>query len=286
MNMDKLKAQVKRHLQNCSFTDQDWQKVLDYCKGIYGGGSMHRAIRPQYKSTYEEFVDWMENGFASSNIVRCKDYICIVADQFGEEVITNVLMAPTGELSTEETRFKSDQVSLANIADCKKIMNKLSNNGYRYSPSLSKLIRTYCPKENTMVGLTINGTDCNGVFREFDGDLVRLHFYVSDGMVVKDYHGKADVRMITKKGMDEVYETLKKEGLAWNYRTGMLEKTVKRVAKGETYWYISDKFTIVSAKDSYLLTHNTRYTRGNYFYYYKDALDFLNMILEKRKESR
>ena len=36
--------QIYRYTSDCQFSDGDWQKILDYCRKLYGGGKIHKAM--------------------------------------------------------------------------------------------------------------------------------------------------------------------------------------------------------------------------------------------------
>ncbi len=286
MISEKTKEQVKRHLQNCSFNGNDWRKVLDHCKTLYGGGSMHRALKPKYKSTYEEFMDWLENGHASGDIVRYRDHICIAADEFGDKTLISAMMTGSTLTDTELMEVPRETVSPASDDDRKAITERMRKDGYKFSRPLARLVRSFRPQDGKRVTAIIGDREYNGVFKCFEGDDVHLSFYIDNGEITENYVGPAELKMITREGVEEIDRVLKSHGLFWNYRSGNIEKETKRVGEGETYWYITDRFTIVSGKDSRNLRHNTRYIRGNYFVNYREALDFLNMIIQKRKGCR
>lgn len=282
--MAKTKEQVKKHLRNLSFSGNDWMMVLGKCRDLFGGGSIHRAIHPTSESTYKQFTDWLDNGYGSGDVVRCGDRVCIVADETPDHVEICVAVNDDGEIDTDAAPVPRSGIVSATDNERKRLSDIMRRNGYSYSESLGRLVRAYKPLPYERVSAVIRGKRLNGIFREFTDDgLVRLVFHVYDGKIIEGYCGDADVSRITKDGIQEIDNALASHDLMWNYRTQKIEKTMRRAKEGETYWYISDKFTVVSGKDNRNATHNTRYKRGNYFVNYKDALDFLIEMDKIRK---
>lgn len=79
-----------------------------------------------------------------------------------------------------------------------------------------------------------------------------------------------------KKGLSAMMADL---GLSFNPENGVFESSSPRVALGEIYWYITDRFTIRAETDRRTPTHNSRYMAGNYFTSPEKANEFLRKVL-------
>ena len=283
--MPKTREQTRRHLRDCIFGDDEWKTILEFCKLKYGGGSIHRPQNPIYESSYSQFTDWFDNGYGSGDIVVYNGNPCIVSDENPDGVVICV-MVDNGSISTEKIIVGHNDVCPANDNEAGMLMAALRNSGFRYSDGLSRLVKIYRPLQYERVGVFINGEWHNGIFDGFDGNNVKLVFHIDNGKLVYGHNGACDIRRISKDGINEIDNVLTVNGLMWNHRTHHVEPIAKRAKKGDTYWYISDKFTIVNGRDNYNLVHNSRFKRGNYFVNYKNALDFLIRIMEIRKTGR
>ena len=51
--------QIIRYTSQCRFPDDDWQKVLAYCRERFKGGKIHKALSPISESSYDQFVNWL-----------------------------------------------------------------------------------------------------------------------------------------------------------------------------------------------------------------------------------
>lgn len=281
--MAKTKEQTKRHLRSCDFSGLDWEMVLELCRQEFGGGSVHKSINPEYKSTFSDFKEWFDNGFGSGDIVRYGKLLCIVSDETPVGVVISVKINSDGEIDTDPDTISRFRLSDTVGFEKKWVEDVLKFNGYSFSQSLSRLVKSYKPKPYERVSVRIRGKQYNGIFESATPSTVSLLLYISDGKIVNGYNGEADVNRINKEGIKEIDDVLAANGLMWNYREHKVEKIIRRAKKGDTYWYISDKFTLVSGKDTYNLSHNARFKRGNYFVNYRDGLEFLVKIMEMRK---
>lgn len=73
---------------------------------------------------------------------------------------------------------------------------------------------------------------------------------------------------------------LEKYGKVWNDKLHRIEPIDPKVAKGEKYWYISDKMAVVTDREKGTPTSHFRYIAGNYFKSYDEALEYLGKFHE------
>lgn len=73
---------------------------------------------------------------------------------------------------------------------------------------------------------------------------------------------------------------LERFGKVWNDKLHRIEPLEPKVAKGEKYWYISDKMTVVTDREKGTPTSHFRYIAGNYFKSQDEALEYLGRFQE------
>ncbi len=90
------------------------------------------------------------------------------------------------------------------------------------------------------------------------------------------------IRLLTLKEKQKSLNTLETFGYTWD-EAAMWVSSLKRprMRIGQTYWYITDRFTLSAEKDKYTPLHNQRHECGNYFLTPDDAEEVLNVIREK-----
>ena len=62
--------QIYRYTADCRFSDEDWQRVLEYCRKRFKGGKIHKALYPKADSTYKQFRKWIETGLYGDSTVE------------------------------------------------------------------------------------------------------------------------------------------------------------------------------------------------------------------------
>lgn len=284
----KTKEQIIKYASQCYFSDEDWQKVFDYCRKQYGNSGVRKALKPLSQSTYQQFLDWIDNGYGVGDIVRyghtlgilgayTPDYVYLaVYLSFEDELIEDKLEVPRHKV------FKSSDSDKWKMHDLMKLMN------VTFSVSSACLVKTYQPDNGDIVRVTIGNLQTTGIYRVSDGSNFYFYVFVQDGNIKKDYFtpvGSVTISKPTKTDVERLQIALAKNKMEWSARHKVLRIIENaRVAKGEKYWYFSELFSISSDIDMYTKKHNERHKKGNYFCAYGTAVLFAQKVISLRKE--
>ena len=79
--------QIYRYTADCHFSDEDWQRVLEYCRKRFKGGKIHKALYPKADSTYRQFRKWIETGFGAGDMVSYGNTMGIVSSSTPASIV-------------------------------------------------------------------------------------------------------------------------------------------------------------------------------------------------------
>ncbi len=286
----KTKEQILRYISQCTFSDCDWQKVLTYCRENFGGGKAHKAIRPLPNSfsTYDEFIDWIENGIGVGDIVRYGHTIGIIGAYTPGYARLAAYLSLDGELIDNTMEIVKTKIFEANEFEIAEMKRKLLCKGLEFSVSLSYCINAYRPQNGAVVRVTKDNEKTTAIFHYLDEEYIYFYAYVDGDKVIKNKKcNRGSIAMSAPTKMDErrLKVVLANNKLEWlpRYKTLRLVQ-FSRASKNGRYWYFGDKFSVCSDIDKYTMLHNERHKCGNYFVNYKEAILFAQKVLELRKE--
>lgn len=284
----KTKEQIAKYTSQCHFPDEDWQKVLDYCRERFGGGRIHKAMHPVSESTYSQFLDWIDNGYAVGDVVRYGHTLGIVGAYTPDYACLAVYLSFDKELIEQKLEVYPYKLIKPTVSDINEIDNMLRIKGLSFSVSLACLMKTYQPENGDIVRISTDFSQTTGIFRVNDGTSLYFYVYVSEGEIVKDYVipvGSVTISKPTKTDVERLQVALAKNKLEWSARHKTLRVVENsRVAKGGKYWYFSERFSVCADIDMYTKKHNERHDVGNYFCSYNDAVLFMQKVKNFRKE--
>lgn len=286
----KTKEQILRYISQCEFSDDDWQKVLVYCRQRFGGGKAHRALKPLPNSisTYQEFIDWIDTGIGVGDVVRYGHTLGIIGAYTPGCIKLAAYLSFEDELIDNTIEIVRSKVYQANDAEIALIKQKLIAKGFEFSVSMSCCVKTYQPKGGEIVRVTKDKKQTTAVFRSNDGQYNYFYVYVEDGGIVKDKEievGGVVMSTPTKTDIQRLMTTLAKNKQEWLPRRRILRSVeMSRAAKNGKYWYLSDRLSVCSDIDKYTKLHDERHKSGNYFVSYQTAVLFTQKVRELRKE--
>lgn len=286
----KSKEQVLKYISQCRFPDEDWECVLDFCKKQYGGGKAHRAISPISDSTYVQFEKWLTNDIAAvGDIVRYGHTIGIVGASTPDCTRLACYFNLNGELIEQSLDIVPSKMFQAFQTDKDKVAIALRKNGVRFSISLAALVAIYKPSCGDIVRIVVGEKASVGIVRSVDSEHIYMYVYVDKKDIQRDIQIKTQDVMIaksTKTDLRKLQVALNKAGYEWSFANKALVKVnIERVADGERYWYVTERFTVCSDVDRYnKRQHEERYKVGNYFSSYQAAFLFCQKVLELRKK--
>lgn len=284
----KTKAQVAKYVFQCHFSDEDWQKVLNYCRKHFGGGRIRRSLAPLSESTYSQFLDWLDNGYGVGDTVRYGHTVGILGAYTPDYACLAAYMSFEGELIEQRLEIPRYKVIRPTEGDRQKIHDKLKSMNMAFSVSFGCLTKVYQPDNGDIVRITGCDFQTTGIYRVTDGETLYFYAFVQGGGIVRDYSVKAGLVTVsrpTKTDVERLQVALAKGKLEWLARHRMLKMVESaRVSKGERYWYLSETFSICSDVDMYTKRHDGRHKNGNYFCAYGTAILFAQKVKGLIKE--
>ena len=284
--MGKTKEQVNRYLTHCRFPEDDWAKILLYCRKN-DLGYAHKATHPKSDSTYGQFIQWLRTGYGSGDVVRYGHTIGILSSCTPEYSAFCAYLSYDGQLIVSDLQVSTDRIIAPAKDDARKIYGLLKMSGLDFDTRLARVYEKKLPQPYSRVSYRYGGVCGYGVIDRYDGDVVHFIFGVENSRLLLDFDVpiyELGTEPIDKNGIRIITETLNDNLLRWNHFSNCLESLSPRVRVGETYWYITDKFTVSGAIENRARTNDVRYERGNYFINHSEAVDFLQEILQMRKK--
>lgn len=279
--------QIARYVSKCHFCDEDWAKVLQWCKEHFGGGKVHRSIKPISESTYEQFVEWADHGIGSGDVVKYKDEIGIVGDCTPDKSFLTAYLTADGQFIQDRLISTPDSFILASPQERKRFYDILREHGLVFSCSVGNCVPAWLPNHGDFVRATYKKKNYLGIFDSFteNGCLfyclnnrkeIRVSYEIPSYDVA---FCKANV--VDKERIEKILQT---NGYKWDIEHQELQSVVdKQRIRGDVYWYMSEMFTPSSDYDRYRKLDDERYNAKNYFYNIKECWDFCQRVRELQK---
>lgn len=278
--------QIKRYISHCKFPDDDWQKVLAYCRERFSGGKVHRALSPISESTYEQFKEWLGTGLGSGDMISYGKTMGVIKTCTPEVTILAAYCDYDCNLIVKDMKVQNvERLKYLDLERQSKLRTLMYNSGYYYAEDVCTVIKMYTPKENYYVSYNNDITEVSGIGMYSKSDNNKYYFLAfldKDGLHL---NYEIDINctplcQITDKEKARFHKALEKAGLTFNVR---LNKLVKIPPRGNNkYWYLNECFEIVQDKDTGGKRHSVRYDAGNYFTDYTQAILFMQEVKKIR----
>ena len=282
----KTLEQVCKYLSSCLFSDSDWNMVLGLCREIYVGGKVHRPKRGKYCTTFGEFTTWLDVMPGQGDIVRYGNIIGAVGKCTPSDYVLCAYTGIDGHLIRKDMVVSPSRLVMAEDGEACAFKRLMSEAMVRYSDRLGMLVSIYVPQNGEFVTIRQNGMIMRGVFDRVDGCKYCFYFVDGDGRVAPSSipFDECELCKASAKDSVELYATFSRLGVMWNPRDKSFREVSARANVGSKYWYVNDKFYVCQANDMKTPLHNERYSNGNYFTSYGEALVFLKKMKELRME--
>lgn len=284
--MGKTKEQVNKYLTHCKFPDDDWKRILLYCRKN-GLGYAHKAAHPKSESTFDQFVEWFRTGYGSGDVIRYGHTIGILSTCTPNYSELCAYFSYDGQLIIAELPISTDRIIKSAENDARKIYGQLRMAGLDFDKQLGRICKKKLPPLNTRISYQHNGITGYGVIDMLDNNVVHFLFGIENNKIKQDFEVPLvdlATSIIDKNGLAVISSVLNDALLRWNPASNQLEKLHPRAKIGETYWYITDKFSVSSAIENKAPTSDVRYEHGNYFTNHSEAAKFLTSIQQLRKQ--
>lgn len=280
----KTPDQIYRHISLCRFSDEDWRRVKAYCQE--NEVRVRKAAFPITDSTYDQFIDWLGNGFGSGDLVRYGNIVGILGDSVPGLTFMPAFLDPEGKLSLRDLNVREPErlESLDEISS-EEWRKQFFDSGHDYDIKSGAVLKI--PKLKH--GCFYKFSDCTptnfkmGMFDEYGEDEYKFLAYSDNGKIHTDYSvpiNNTPLRLATERDIVRFNNQIDRASLIFNENTG---KYMKRPPRNKSnYWYVDDLFQVCVGKKSDKKIRLERWLVGNYF---SDPLE-ANLFVEKLKKLR
>lgn len=295
----KTKRQVIDFFKSNHFaTAEDCEMVSLFCQNNCG-------LTPKDFPTFtapgsinsQTFIEWYRNGFGIGDIVFEKETgsYYVVSNSSIANIQTCAILS---NLCKTGKKWKPNSVELnaTTLSSVSEIENKamiisLAEQGYEFNYDKKTLRKKYIPEINERVEFSRGNYIGLGVVRSINPVENSIEFFCyfiyNDKKIGYSMHesGICDVMSFQFNPMTVVAarrlnRELERYGKVWNDKLHRVEPIDPKVAKGEKYWYISDKMTVLGDREKGTPTSHFRYIAGNYFKDENEALEYLGRFHE------
>lgn len=279
--------QIIRYTSHCRFPDEDWQMVLAYCRERFKGGKIHKAIKPISFSTYSQFLDWIDNGLGSGDMVSYGHTPGIIVSSTPDKTLLTAYLDYDGNLMTQQMDvLHPERLKPLEDEGSRQLRKLLIDNGLEYSTKSHGLISLCTLKENfyVIIGDSDSGIADVGMYLESDGYKHKFAALVRDGELMMDCWIDTDytpLRRAEEQDIQRFHKAISKAGYAYNARVKQFVKQ-PNVGSDNVYYYLNDRFEIATEKDNGGDIHASRFAVGNYFLDFGEALMFMKEIRKMR----
>lgn len=293
----KTPDQIYRHVTHCKFTEKDWERVKAFCNNM----KIRTARHPISTSTFDEFVDWYENGYGSGDLVKYGNTVGIVGDDVPAYVNKEDKNAqPTrliylvAFLDYNKEVFINDldirdpqRVERLNEEESQEWKQKFFEAGLDYDIKEAHVMEIPKLKRGLYYKFPFSeGTNFQMGMLE-DVRYGKYHFscYSDNGKILTDHWvdiNNVPLRSATLKDIERFHNQLGRSGFILDPQKGIYVK--KPTRNGSMYWYVDELFRVCAAKNDGSKKHENRWLAGNYFADIAKAQAFVDRIIKIKEE--
>lgn len=295
----KTKRQVIDFFKSNHFaTAEDCEMVSLFCQNNCGlTPKDFPTVTTPGSINSQTFIEWYRNGFGIGDIVFEKETGShYVVSNSSTTCIQSCAILSNLCKTGKKWKPKNKELDATTLSNVSEIENKamtisLAEQGYEFDYEKKTLRKKYIPEINERVEFSRGNYIGLGVVRSINpvenSTEFFCYFIYSDKKIGYSMHesGVCDVMSFQFNPMTVVAarrlnRELEKYGKVWNDKLHRIEPIDPKVAKGEKYWYISDKMAVVTDREKGTPTSHFRYIAGNYFKSYDEALEYLGKFHE------
>lgn len=281
--------QVFRYITTCAFHDENWAKVLEFCHKRFKGKQFHRPKRPTAYSTYDQFIEWEKSGLGAGDMALYGKMSGLIGDSTPDWITFVAYTDFEGKLIVKTMKIKDKERLQPLDNDCKLAFKKLIyESGYDYivhnnlmckktiiKPNMY-IVLPGSDEDNPNVGIWLESNGCRHHLAAFlSGKSLQLDCWIDDNYTPLRIAKENDIKRLNK--VIDVAE------LVYNDRMQTFVKQPKR-GTNNVYFYLNDRFEIVSDIDNGTFRHVERYKVGNYFIDPAKACYFMREVQKIAKE--
>lgn len=295
----KTKRQVIDFFKSNHFaTAEDCEMVSLFCQNNCGlTPKDFPTVTTPGSINSQTFIEWYRSGFGIGDIVFEEETgSYYVVSNSSTTCIQSCAILSNLCKTGKKWKPKNNELDATTLSNVSEIENKamtisLAEQGYEFDYEKKTLRKKYIPEINERVEFSRDNYIGLGVVRSINPVENSIEFFCyfiySDKKIGYSMHesGVCDVMSFQFNPMTVVAarrlnRELEKYGKVWNDKLHRIEPLDPKVAKGEKYWYISDKMTVVTDREKGTPTSHFRYIAGNYFKSYDEALEYLGKFHE------
>ena len=279
--------QIYRYTSDCRFPDEDWQKVLAYCRKQFKGGKIHKALYPKADSTYRQFQDWIETGYGVGDMVIYGKTMGVVGSSTPAGIVLAAYCDYEGNLIVNDMEVLEPQrlqpLELSRVAELKRL---IFEQGLDFFVRSGKFDKIYTPKKFFYTIIEDSNSDEPGVGMYLESDNSKHHFlaYLSGGKLQMDCWIDSDytpLKPATEADIKRLHSATSKAGWYYNERAHQFMQ-IPQKGKDNVYWYLNDRFELVMDRDNGSKKHTERWDAGNYIVDFTEGLLFQKEIKKMR----
>ena len=279
--------QIYRYTYDCRFPEEDWQKILTYCRERFKGGKIHKAKYPKSDSTYKQFMNWIDNGFGSGDMVSYGKTMGIVSHSTPESIHLAAYCDYDGNLIVKDMKIL-DASRLSLLDESRRIeLNRLMfDKRLEFYVRRCEIGELYTPKKYFYVAIDSGYNDLADVGMYLESDGCKHHFlaFIKGNKLKMDCWIDAEytpLRPAEDSEIQRLHAAASKAGWSYNER---LHQFVQIPSRGHdnAYWYLNDRFEIVMDRDDGSRKHTERFNAGNYFVDNTEAVMFMKNVRKIR----
>lgn len=278
----KSQSQILRYVSQCHFPDEDWPKVLDYCRKHFGGGKAHRSLKPLSDSTYEQFQEWIADGIGVGDVVRYGHTLGMVGGYSPSSAYLSAYLSFDGGLIIEKMDVPAYKLFKADGVETERFNALLSDRKLTFSISSSAFFEAYVPDDGDFVKIIEGKKSYLSIYKESKEGSYWFYAVIKGNKITENVSiDKSDVRLSLPLRSDNVklLAALSLNGLEWSARDKALRKmSDKRVPKNTRYYYVTDTLDISTDIDKYTKVHDRRFKAGNYFSNFQEAFSLRERV--------
>lgn len=285
----KTLSQIVKYTTDCRFSPEDWEKIKAFCHKYENGGYIRKSKQPIGESNFESFIDWLDNGLGSGDMVSYGNTMGVIGDSIPGKTYLAAYCDFEGNLIAKEMDVREpERLKPLNPEGCQELKKKIFEKGLYYVVEEATYIKLCTPKENLyyVYGEDAKGVNNVGMYLETANNQYHFAAFIENGRPVLDKWidiNYTPLRPASKKEILRFHKSLEKAKIVFNQRLGQFVKAPTR-GKNNTYWYLNDRFEIVADRDDGSKRHTERFNVKNYFLDYTESLLFMSEVHKLRKE--
>lgn len=281
--------QIIRYTSDCRFPQEDWEKIKAFCHNYENGGYIRKSKDPIVDSTYEKFIDWLDNGLGSGDMISYGNTMGVIGDSIPGKTYLAAYCDYEGNLIVKEMDvIEPKRLKHLDPDRCRELKKKIFEKGLDYIVETATFVKLCTPKEKLyyVYGESKKGLNNIGMYLESVDNKYHFAAYVENGKIILDKWIDIDytpLRPASEKEILRFHKALEKAKIVFNQRLCQFIKAPER-GKNNTYWYLNDRFEIVADRDDGGKRHTERFKVKNYFLDYTESLLFMSEVHKLRKE--